>query len=1548
MLGQALRRLGLAVGGTVTFALAAAGGVVLHAGSPPARRFIVKTVNDALAQTFQGTLTIGRVDRIGWDGVSAARATIYGADGKSILDLEDVQANIDAVSAVTSVLFGTGPMVLNITRVRARHFDWVLAQDDTGHLTIERAFNPRAAPATAPPPPSATAPAHKGRDLQLYLRDVVLGSGSIHIAVRAFPTPFDVDVRGLAGSFSDDHDVVTIDVPSMDIDAHGFLQHVDPRGHVAGHVRVPSTVEGQMFDGGLVFDGWLAGQRSTSSAFVLGPYIKAVVDTKAIDPETLAAAISPSPLREPAALHAEASGILPDVVATAHVAVGPGTVDVTATGRLESALLATVNVAAKNIDLHSLLPTSLHSDLSATTTASVRIGDGAIDGRFAVDGAPSVLAGQLIPGAELAGQFTGDRVFGHAKIDEPGAPTDVDFDLHTVPGAVAPVVDFKAEVRASDLGRVPRLGHAVTGAVRAQASGRLAVDGLRLDAHGHVAAQHLAAGGLVRVSAGNADFGLHGPIANLSLETSIGGTGLVIAGRELRTFEAKTSGTLAEIHVTAAAVGENAPDVHLRARVLPGSTTTIDQLALTLDRKDVRVLASARRIRIGSGGAQVEGVEIEGLSETPARADLTVAGGAIALDAKGTDLDLARVGRLLDVEGELQGGRVSLDMNVTSSSQGPRGKVVAKLAGGKFPYADGADGRLEVSFDGRRLKADIRSSLAPVGQVTVTADDLVLGGGLLAASSWRSAVGHATIAGDVDLAKAAAMLPAGLLPVAEAAGRVTLKGTIGRAQAGALPDVDAEVSTKGLVLVSRPPYESRGNDVALAVHVKGSSRATTLTARIFDKNGDLLEATAKGAPAYRQIWGAPDHGLEGLLDLPIEVHAVLPTRPLDELPELAEARGLRGLGYAAVDLEGTLRSPRARVMARAFGLTPDASPHATLFNAEVRADYENGKATLEADVARPDALVAKVTANAKVAIPDLRKGGAGPIAWEASGAALLAKFPLDMIPLVAGHRTHGDVSGTVTLDGLHRDAKLDVKLDVSDVRVAQARYKSGTLVAHTEGGALTASGRLDQTDGFAETHATGGVTWGAALLPTLDSAKPLVGTLQARNFRLKAIQPFLGESVSELDGRLDSDSKVTYDLGNGKRSRLEGSLDLRDGILEIPNAGGEFHAIRARITMNPLGTFHIDDVSADGATGRLTGSGTLALSEFRFQDAALKIHIAKREKMPISAGGVPMGTAWGDIEAKASLAPDGHGVVADVTLPKLYVDLPQSTGHSVQSLDPDPDVAVGFRESGARFTVVELAKPAEARPATATRTHVAFHFGNEVWVTRGSMLKLQLRGGPVIDITDKVHVSGQILATAGTIEVQSKKFEIDRAAVSFVSDDPSDPQVVASAHWQAPSKTTVTVDVTGTAEKLKLAFHSSPELPQDAILSLILFGDENGSLISANGGSGDSADVNGAAGLAGGVVAQGVNKAISGITTVDVTTRLDTSQSQNPRPEIALQLTRDVSATFSYNLGLPAPGQNPDLAQLIVDYRFVHNWSVLATLGDVGSTILDLLWQYRY
>jgi hypothetical protein len=47
-------------------------------------------------------------------------------------------------------------------------------------------------------------------------------------------------------------------------------------------------------------------------------------------------------------------------------------------------------------------------------------------------------------------------------------------------------------------------------------------------------------------------------------------------------------------------------------------------------------------------------------------------------------------------------------------------------------------------------------------------------------------------------------------------------------------------------------------------------------------------------------------------------------------------------------------------------------------------------------------------------------------------------------------------------------------------------------------------------------------------------------------------------------------------------------------------------------------------------------------------------------------------------------------------------------------------------------------------------------------------------------------------------------------------------------------------------------------------------------------------------------------------------------------------------------LGAPAPGTNPDRTLFTIDWRFQRNWSMEATFGDQGSSIMDFLWRYRY
>jgi hypothetical protein len=46
-------------------------------------------------------------------------------------------------------------------------------------------------------------------------------------------------------------------------------------------------------------------------------------------------------------------------------------------------------------------------------------------------------------------------------------------------------------------------------------------------------------------------------------------------------------------------------------------------------------------------------------------------------------------------------------------------------------------------------------------------------------------------------------------------------------------------------------------------------------------------------------------------------------------------------------------------------------------------------------------------------------------------------------------------------------------------------------------------------------------------------------------------------------------------------------------------------------------------------------------------------------------------------------------------------------------------------------------------------------------------------------------------------------------------------------------------------------------------------------------------------------------------------------------------------------LGLPPPGL-PDTTLVTFNWRFLRKWSLLTTVGNTGTSILDVVWQHRY
>jgi translocation and assembly module TamB len=193
------------------------------------------------------------------------------------------------------------------------------------------------------------------------------------------------------------------------------------------------------------------------------------------------------------------------------------------------------------------------------------------------------------------------------------------------------------------------------------------------------------------------------------------------------------------------------------------------------------------------------------------------------------------------------------------------------------------------------------------------------------------------------------------------------------------------------------------------------------------------------------------------------------------------------------------------------------------------------------------------------------------------------------------------------------------------------------------------------------------------------------------------------------------------------------------------------------------------------------------------------------------------------------------------------------------------------------------------------------------------------------------------------ISVQGRNFSVENGTVTMVS-DPSNPEVVVKAGWTAPDGTIVYANFVGPLRTGKVTLTSEPTLPQQEIVELLMFGTATGQQVQS-----PSADpTTSAIATAGGEAAQPLNHMLNQLGLGAVSANVDTSQAETPKPEVEVQIARDISVQIAVVLGQPPPGVNPDHTLLTLAWRFLSKWSLASTLGDAGTTIFDLLWQTRY
>jgi len=292
-----------------------------------------------------------------------------------------------------------------------------------------------------------------------------------------------------------------------------------------------------------------------------------------------------------------------------------------------------------------------------------------------------------------------------------------------------------------------------------------------------------------------------------------------------------------------------------------------------------------------------------------------------------------------------------------------------------------------------------------------------------------------------------------------------------------------------------------------------------------------------------------------------------------------------------------------------------------------------------------------------------------------------------------------------------------------------------------------------------------------------------------------------GIETIDLSGPVAIGADVRGTLEN---PRIEGSLATSAARLESTTTGTIIDHIHAR------GRFNGSRLLIDQFSGATRDNGSVSgRAAFDFaakhglgMDIALNAnHAVLLNRDDIAA------TVTGQLTIRS----DGRGgtIGGDVRLDKARYQFGRAAAATIP-----------------RLAVTELNRPAdveEIAPPAPWTLDLKTNAPNQLFV-RGLGLDSEWRAKLAIKgSVDNPAITGRADLIRGNYEFAGRRFDIDRGIIRFSGQQPVDPalDITAGANIQGLS---ATIRVTGTGQHPEISFTSTPALPEDELLSRLLFG----------------------------------------------------------------------------------------------------------------------------
>lgn len=424
---------------------------------------------------------------------------------------------------------------------------------------------------------------------------------------------------------------------------------------------------------------------------------------------------------------------------------------------------------------------------------------------------------------------------------------------------------------------------------------------------------------------------------------------------------------------------------------------------------------------------------------------------------------------------------------------------------------------------------------------------------------------------------------------------------------------------------------------------------------------------------------------------------------------------------------------------------------------------------------------------------------------------------------------------------------------------------------------------------------------------TFEQSAPLSGTVRA-NIDLAAISPLFLPPTQSLSGDLAVNATLS---GTVNQPQPEGTVYLRNSLFQDEKNGILLSdlAAEAQIARDHL---ILTSLSAhDGGEGRLSGEGTIPFDGLGGANIALS---ARQFHIPRSD------LANGHINADLTLqsAAEGVQLAGEITILALNILIPETFQSKI------PQLNIVEREDGTGPGLLEKLSLA-----------IDIDAPNQVFV-RGWGLDAEFGGDINIDGTAaKPLLNGKLSARRGRYEEFGKNFALERAELRFQGSVPPSPYLDIKATTNA-SDVTAAILLTGSVQAPAIGFSATPSLPEDEVLSRILFGKDSTN-ISPFQAVQLAQTIQRFSGKGGGANPLGLLRSATGLDDISI----DMDESGGANVGVGKYLSEDVYLEFE-------KGRSENSGAAKVQIEITPDINVESRIGQDAQTGAGIMWKHDY